>query len=72
LVLGTATATVRPGARRKIKIVFTPAGRRALKARRALRIRLRVQLTYNGHIASFTIADTIAAPRSTKHSGQRH
>jgi hypothetical protein len=67
-LLGTGSIVLRPGQRGKLKITFTAAGRRALRSGRSLRIRVKLDLRYNGrHHASFTSSTTISARHRHRH-----
>jgi hypothetical protein len=66
-LLGNGSIVLKPGKHGKIKIKFTPAGKRALALGRSVRIRIKVDLRYNGKHVSFTVSTTIRAPRKPKH-----
>jgi hypothetical protein len=67
-LLGTGSTVILPGKKGKIKIKFTAAGRRALRAGRKLTVRVIVTVTYDhGHRASFVGKGKISAPRKHKH-----
>ncbi len=42
VTLGTATATIKPGSKKTIKVSLDAAGKKLLKARRVLKVRLSV------------------------------
>jgi hypothetical protein len=67
-LLATGSLALKPNSKGKIKLVFSRAGRKALAPHRAVRIRIRVQVTYNGHPHVFVVPDKISAPR--KHHGR--
>jgi hypothetical protein len=69
VLLGTGAAVLRPGTKGKIKLVFSPAGRKALQAKHAIRIRIQVRVTYDHHAHVFVFADKISAPRRAAHHG---
>jgi hypothetical protein len=68
VLLAKGSLTLRPNTKGKIKLHFSSAGRKALAPHRAVRIRIRVQVTYNHQRHVFVVADKISA--RLKHHGR--
>lgn len=66
-LLGSGSITLRPGARGRVKLRFTAAGKRALSRGLRLKIRVRVEVTASGQRGSFTVTTYVAARSHKKH-----
>ncbi len=73
LLLGSGTVVLRPGTHGRIRIRFTLAGKRALRAGRRLSVRVKVDVAVAGRKGSFTTVTSITArPRHRRSHARKH
>lgn len=73
LLLGSGTVVLRPGTHGRIRIGFTLAGKRALRAGRRLSVRVKVDVAVAGRKGSFTTVTSITArPRHRRSHARKH